>query len=367
MKKLNYVIALFSVASLGLSFACSSDQESDGSGSRYVEVYDYKPHYACSGAGRENAVDWVERVLRSSDADGPPDFFAISQLENQSINLPENFQALGAFCDHSGSEAYADVIGLLYDVDTWTLTGSFPIDESGNTCPLTDDSSPPATCVWGESTPCCACAGDPQSTPIPDGHSIGPRAFAIGRFQDQAANELCVVTANLPHPVTAEDQRSCDLNLPIDCLSNIDNTGPFGTENFIRQLSALCGDVAQVIFLGDTNATNPYWDLAQMFPAGVMSEMIEQDDPLYTCCFDEDPIVGSVLVNQYPTDRIGARGARSVVTTGGAAIPGVSMSAPTVYDLDSCHSSSYGQSYGFPCCGSSEEHAPLRSVIDFGY
>ena len=69
-----------------LKFAClllapfvfSSCAESSG---RTVEVYDYKPHYACSDEGRANAIGWVEQVLRA----GSTDFFAISQLEKQTI------------------------------------------------------------------------------------------------------------------------------------------------------------------------------------------------------------------------------------------------------------------------------------------
>ena len=70
-----------------------------------VEVYDYKPHFACKDLGRENAVNWIEGVLGSSERGGSPDFFAISQLEKQRIELPGNFDSLGAFCDHALRDA----------------------------------------------------------------------------------------------------------------------------------------------------------------------------------------------------------------------------------------------------------------------
>ncbi|MDG2049417.1 MAG: hypothetical protein P8M78_04570 [Myxococcota bacterium] len=335
-----------------------------------VEVYDYKPHFACKDLGRENAVNWIEGVLGSSERGGSPDFFAISQLENQRIELPRNFDSLGAFCDHAGSERYADVIGIVYDSDTWTLNASFPITESGNACPIPDDSPQPATCTWGESTPCCACAGNPEATPpSPNGKPIGDRAFTIGRFQDRMANELCVVAANLPHPVDADGQRGCDLNEPINRLPNNENNGLFGTENFVNQLSALCSDVQNVIFLGDTNASNPNWSLSQMFPTGVMSQMAESNSEHFTCCldFNADAPTEPPQVNQYPTDRIGVRGARSIVTTGGSEFPGIAMTSPTVYDPDTCPAPIGPESYGFPCCGSNEEHAPLRASILFDH
>jgi hypothetical protein len=335
---------------------------------RSVEVYDYKPHYACSEAGRDNAIGWIEQVLRGAEAGGSPDFFAISQLEKQTIDLPDNFRALGAFCDHAGSEGYADVIGILYNADTWTLNASFPTNQTGGACPLTDDSLPSDTCTWGQSTPCCACTGNPDAAALLGGKPIGDRAFVIGRFEDQAANELCVGTANLPHPVDAQNRRGCDLATPIDCLQNSNDSGPFGTENFVDQLARLCGDVRRVIFLGDTNASNPNWSLEQMFPVGPMSQMKEANSDHYTCCFDRDASArpDSSPINQYPADRIGARGARSVVTTGGATSPGIAILPPTVYSQDTCPASSPQGSYGLPCCGSKEEHAPLRSVVKFG-
>ena len=347
--------------------SCSSESGQSGSGGRSVEVYDYKPHYACSGEGRQNAIDWIEGILESRASNEPPDFFALSQLEKQAVELPENFESVGALCDHAGSERHADVIGILYDSSVWTLEASFPTDPSGNACPLPDDSSLPATCVWGESTPCCACTGDPESIPTPGGRPIGDRAFAIARFSDPSANELCVVTANLPHPVDAEGQLGCDLHTPIDCVPNSEGTGFFGTDNFVNQLSSVCGEIEPVIFLGDTNASNPNWSLAEMFPTGVMSKMEEGDGDHYTCCFDSDP--GSTgeapLVNRFPTDRIGVFGASSISTEGGASSPGVSMVSPTVYDLDTCPSPNAPGSHGFPCCGANEEHAPLRSLIHF--
>lgn len=367
MEKLGkwFVFAGLTVAA-GL-FSCSSEVGSGGSGVRSVEVYDYKPHYRCSDAGQDNAIDWIEGILESQEADVSPDFFALSQLEKKSVTLPENFGSLGGFCDHAGSERHADVIGILYDASTWTLDASFPIDQSGNACPLPDDTIPPATCTWGESTPCCACTGDPQSIPDSDGRPIGDRAFTIGRFHDESAHELCVVVANLPHPVAPDGQRGCDLNTPIDCVLNSEGTGFFGTENFVNQLSSLCGDIERVIFLGDTNASNPDWSLAQMFPVGVMSQMNESDSEHYTCCFDDapDPTEDTPLVNRYPTDRIGVRGARSIVTTGGSDSSGVAMESPTVYEPSTCPLPNVPENHGFPCCGSHEEHAPLRSRIDF--
>ena len=164
-----------------------------------------------------------------------------------------------------------------------------------------------------------------------------------------------------------DGQRGCDLNTPIDCVLNSEGTGFFGTENFVNQLSSLCGDIERVIFLGDTNASNPDWSLAQMFPVGVMSQMNESDSEHYTCCFDDapDPTEDTPLVNRYPTDRIGVRGARSIVTTGGSDSSGVAMESPTVYEPSTCPLPNVPENHGFPCCGSHEEHAPLRSRIDF--
>ena len=354
----------FAYLLLAATILCSCAGNTDQS----VEVYDYKPHYACSGAGRDNAIYWIEQVLQGAESGGSPDFFAISQLEKQTIDLPTNFRALGAFCDHAGSEKYADVIGILYDASIWTLQASFPKDQAGDACPLPDDSLPPTTCIWGQSTPCCACTGNPEASAVEGGKPIGDRAFVIGRFADQQANELCVVTANLPHPVNAENQRGCDLATPVDCIQNSNNSGPFGTENFVEQLTLMCGDVRRVIFLGDTNASSPDWNLSQMFPAGPLSEMQEADSDHYTCCFDLDANTegNPTQVNRYPSDRIGARGASAIVTTGGSVSSGLPMRAPTVYRQDSCPASSPPESYGFPCCGSPEEHAPLRSAIKFG-
>ena len=355
-----------------LKFAClllapfvfSSCAESSG---RTVEVYDYKPHYACSGEGRANAIGWVEQVLRGDGSGGSPDFFAISQLEKQTIDLPDNFRSIGAFCDHAGSEGRADVIGILYNADTWKLNASFPTSQTGDACLLTDDSIPPDTCVWGQSTPCCACTGNPEAAAVPGDKPIGDRAFLIGRFEDPAGTNLCVVTANLPHPVDAQNQRGCDLTDPIDCLQNSDGSGPFGTDNLVEKITVLCDDVGRIVFLGDTNASSSTWTLSQMFPAGPLSQTRESEGERYTCCFDNDARNPSTSpqVNQYPTDRIGARGARSIVTAGGASSPGISMVAPTVYQPDTCPAGSPPESYGFPCCGSSEEHAPLRSAIQF--
>ena len=369
MKQGGAFVALVVLAGV---LACSNDAGSGGGGrgdSQSIEVYDYKPHYACSDAGQNNAILWIESVLSGADGNAPPDFFAISQLEKQSVDLPQDFESLGAFCDHAGSERYADVIGLFYDASRWTLTDSFPTDAAGNACPLPDDSPLPATCVQGESTPCCACAGDPAAIAVPGAGKNGDRAFAIGRFEDQAGNELCVVTANLPHPVDPDGKRGCDTQTPIDCVPNADGTGFFGTENFIDQLTLLCGDVQRTIFLGDTNATNPNWALTQMFPVGAMSQMVESDSEHYTCCFDPnpEPPTEAPAVNRYPTDRIGVQGALSILTTGGTDSPGVVMRSPTVYEFDACPLASPAKSFGFPCCGSDEEHAPMRSIIDFGF
>ena len=154
---------------------------------------------------------------------------------------------------------------------------------------------------------------------------------------------------------------------PIDCLQNSDGSGPFGTDNLVEKITVLCDDVDRIVFLGDTNASSPTWSLSQMFPAGPLSQTRESEGERYTCCFDNDASNPSTSpqVNRYPTDRIGARGARSIVTAGGASSPGIPMVAPTVYQPDTCPAGSPPESYGFPCCGSSEEHAPLRSVIQF--
>ena len=341
-------------------FSCSTEIESGGSGVQSIAVYDYKPHYACKDEGRDNAVAWIEEILETSSASEPTDFFAISQLEKQRIELPQNYESLGAFCDHAGSERYADVIGIVYDQEKWNLNGSYPLNLSGNACPIPDDSPQPATCTYDAQTPCCACTGNPQTPlPAPGGGTIGDRAFAIGRFEDRTSNEICVIAANLPHPVDNQGQRGCDLKTPIDCLLNPDGSGIFGTENFVNQVSRLCSDVNRVIFLGDTNASNPSWTLAEMFPTGVLSETAESNSEHFTCCFE------SPLVNRFPTDRIGARGASSILTKGGAESAGTPMTAPTVYDQGICPDSTEPESYGFPCCGSPEEHAPLRSVIQF--
>ena len=348
--------------------SCSTETESGASSLQSITVYDYKPHYACKDEGRDNAVAWIEEILEGSSASEFTDFFAISQLEKQRIELPQNFGSLGAFCDHAGSERYADVIGILYNFDSWTLNASYPVGPSGDECPIPDDSPQPATCSYGAQTPCCACTGNPETPlPAPGGGTIGDRAFTIGRFEDRESNEICVIAANLPHPVDNQGRRGCDLNTPIDCLLNPNDSGIFGTENFVNQISNLCGDVGRVIFLGDTNASNPSWGLAGMFPTGVMSEMAESISEHFTCCFEEDPESpsGPPLVNRFPTDRIGARGAVAIETSGGAQSPGATMISPTVYQQDTCPTSSVPESFGLPCCGSDREHAPIRSLIEF--
>eukprot|EP00931_Biecheleriopsis_adriatica_P117102 TRINITY_DN92651_c0_g1_i1.p1 TRINITY_DN92651_c0_g1~~TRINITY_DN92651_c0_g1_i1.p1 ORF type:complete len:372 (+),score=47.34 TRINITY_DN92651_c0_g1_i1:35-1150(+) len=336
----------------------------------HVTAYWAKVHKQCVGHGLEHAAQWVRQTLTGE----LPDVFALAEMQGATVAPPHPYKSVGAACNGLKEEP-PHLMGIFYDAERWSLEKVFPASAGEGPCNLTTLTAQmaagqplcklpaPSTLAarsgngylshdWGA---CCGCVDHPSLSPSGSSKGQGQRPFAAVRLRQRSQGnaELCVVAASLPHPYP----RGCDRN-EWQCRMNDPGTGLFGTDNLLAQVGALCG-TARILLLADTNLDSPLSSLRDLFPAGPLSEMVEDVNRTFTCCYDGP---GSRDINRFASDRIGARGALSARTVGGSRSAGPMRLSDIPFN-DTCATGLGRNAYGFICCGSREEHSPLMSRI----
>eukprot|EP00928_Gymnodinium_smaydae_P044489 TRINITY_DN29675_c0_g1_i1.p1 TRINITY_DN29675_c0_g1~~TRINITY_DN29675_c0_g1_i1.p1 ORF type:complete len:374 (+),score=32.70 TRINITY_DN29675_c0_g1_i1:68-1189(+) len=331
-----------------------------------VVAYWAKVHKQCAGRGHEHASKWVGDVLLGRAAKARPDFFALAEMQKSTVVPPAPYEALGAACN--GLEGKPPhLMGVYYDTTRWELEDVYPSKGREGRCNLTALTAkmeaneplctlPPihdsgdVTKDWGE---CCGCVDHPAVSASGNPHGQGQRPFAVSRFRRRGFSgfSLCIVSASLPHPE------------PIDCKGtdscyrmNDEGTAMFGVRNLMVRVHALCSD-AEILFLADTNMNAPSKPIQTLFPTGRLSELSEHPHRAYTCCYD-----APAPINRYAADRIAATNSLSLSTFGGSSIPGPMNASEETPFNGKCPWAS-DAAFGFICCGSPEEHSPLKAKI----
>jgi len=323
----------------------------------------YKPHYQCSGNASEAAKTWLQFMSEEYT----PDFIGIAQLENTEYMsyLGQSYSPLGSACTETGSESYGDVVAIAYSNKRWKLLNVIPTQTDGQACPAFENGADPL--VQCNSTignvSCCACTyAQPELV-----YQTGTRAFLAAKFEavDDASKNVCVVAASLPHPTPNDcsttgnaGQGSCDRDA---------NGALYGTGELLDVLTSFCNQ-SNIIFMADTNL-----NYANNTVSSIFSDVVDfvEPPPKYTCCFDspwtDHPYYN---VSVWPGDRIATSCTGKICSS--SVNGGSQMSNQTIgpnllgtEQFNGMCGEMAPRSQGFPCCGSSQEHAPLLAEHQF--